>query len=636
MSRFAYLVVLLATTSWMAADVDIVRLGPYGGDVRSLAVHPARPDTYFLGTADGQIYISADTGDTWRKVVPGLKRRDLVVDNLAFHPHNPDMLYAATWELKSNQGRLFRTEDAGATWEELSLGNYQSSIRAIAIAPSEPDVLAVGMTEGVVLSVDGGRTWERISRGYRSMHNVNSLAFDPTESNTLYVGTWHLGFRTSDRGRKWEPMHSGMIDDSDMFSLIVHPQKPDILFSSACSGVYRSNNRGTLWTRQRNGFPREAIRTRSLLLDPVNPDTLYAGTTVGLYASYDGGMSWRILKKDVVVNAISVNPTDNSILLIATDDAGVIKSTDSGRSFRQVNTGFIHRQVAALATDANHPGTYYAAVPKDRQFGGFFISRDMGKTWNSHNEGLGSAVSEIRTILLGNPSHRVYLGTSRGLFHGIPGETPWKLVEATRNLSISGIAEFEEEALLLAAGSGLFRLDLKNNRLKRLVIPIYQGKINTVLYEPGSRRILVGGDSGVFRSEDGGNTWTIKVKGLPYTPIHVLEKNGERLFCGTRNGVFYSDNDGDTWVLSQGVYSLDVQAIKPNPHDSQEIFAADLLVGYLFRSKDGGANWTVYDTGASRSRIAALAFASSGDLLAGTLSDGVYRIVPLDATAGSR
>jgi photosystem II stability/assembly factor-like uncharacterized protein len=636
MSRILLLIVALATTSWVAADLEIARLGPYGGDVRSLAVHPARPDTYFLGTADGQIYISRDTGDSWTRLVPGLRRRDLVVDNLAFHPKSPDVLYAATWELKSNQGRLFKTEDAGVSWEELSLGNYQSSIRAVAIAPSEPEVLAVGMTEGVVLSVDGGRTWERISRGYRSMHNVNSLAFDPTDSHTLYVGTWHLGFRTSDRGKKWEPMHAGMIDDSDMFSLLVHPKKPEILYSSACTGVYRSNNRGTLWIRQRNGFPREAIRTRSLHLDPMNHDILYAGTTVGLYVSYDGSDSWRLLKKDIVVNAISVNPADHRILLVGTDDAGVIKSTDSGQTFRQVNTGFIHRQVAALAASAAHPGTYYAAVPKDRQFGGFFVSRDMGQTWDSHNDGLGSAVSEVRTILLDSRSDRIYLGTSRGLYQGIPGESPWQLLEATRNLSISGIAEIEGEALLLATSSGIFRLEQRTNRLKRLIIPIYQGKINTVVYEPDSRRILAGGDTGVFRSEDGGNTWTIKVKGLPYTPIHVLERNGERLFAGTRHGVFYSDNDGDTWSSSQGIYSLDVQAIKPNPHDSQEVFAADLLAGYLFRSRDGGANWTVYDTGTSRSRIAALVFASSGDLLAGTLSDGVYRIDRLDAPTGSR
>jgi photosystem II stability/assembly factor-like uncharacterized protein len=636
MSRILYLTVVLALTSWLAADVEVVRLGPYGGNVRSLAVHPARPDVYFLGTADGQIYISKDTGETWKRLVPGLKRRDLAVDNLAFHPHDPDILYAAAWELKNNQGRVYRTEDAGESWEELSLGNYQSTIRAIAIAPTEPDVLAVGMTEGVILSEDGGRTWERISRGYRSMYNVNSLAFDPTDSHTLYVGTWRLGFRTSDRGKRWEPMHAGMIDDSDMFSLLVHPENPEVLYSSACTGVWRSNNRGTLWVRQRNGFPKEAVRTRSLLLDPTNPTTLYAGTTVGLYVTHNGGENWRLLKQDLVVNAISVNPADNRILLIGTDDAGVIKSTDSGLTFRQVNTGFIHRQVTALVTDNRNPGTFYAAVPKDRQFGGFFVSHDKGQTWDSHNEGLGSTIPEIRTILLDSRSRKVFLGTSRGLYHGNPTEHPWQLLEATRNLSLSGIAEFEEEALLLAAGTGLFRLDLKTNRLRKLVIPIYQGRINTVLYDRDSGRILAGGDSGVFRSDDGGATWTIKVKGLPYTPIHVLERNGQRLFGGTRHGVFFSDDDGDNWMPSRGVFSLDIQAIKPNPHDSREVFAADVLAGYLFRSKDGGANWTVYDTGSSRSRIAALAFTLSGELLAGTLTDGVTRIIPLDAPAGSQ
>ena len=134
----------------------MVPLGPYGGDVRSLIAHPSQPDIFFLGTADGQIYRSTNRGDQWERLLPGLNRRGLVVDNFAFDPEDPDHLYAATWELRSDKGWLYRTRDGGRTWVNIPLGRYQSSIRALAIAPSDPQVISLGISEGVILSLDKG------------------------------------------------------------------------------------------------------------------------------------------------------------------------------------------------------------------------------------------------------------------------------------------------------------------------------------------------------------------------------------------------------------------------------------------------------------------------------------------------
>ena len=74
---------------------------------------------------------------TRSRLQPGLNRRDLVVDNLVFHPTNPAILYAACWELSNSRGRLFVTRDSGSSWEELPLGSFNSQIRAMAVAPSD-------------------------------------------------------------------------------------------------------------------------------------------------------------------------------------------------------------------------------------------------------------------------------------------------------------------------------------------------------------------------------------------------------------------------------------------------------------------------------------------------------------------
>ncbi|MDA2930761.1 hypothetical protein MYX84_12595 [Acidobacteria bacterium AH-259-O06] len=615
-------------SSLLVGQPVVTALGPYGGDVRSLAVDPDRADIFFLGTADGQIFVSQDAGDTWTKLVPGLNRRNIVVDNLAFDPLDSDTLYAATWELKSDKGWLFRSRDGGQTWKELSLGRYHSAIRAIAIAPSNPQVIALGISQGVILSLDGGQTWDRITRGYRSLYNVESLAFDPQDVSTLYVGTWRLGWKTTDQGKSWKAIHKGMFFDSDLFSLLVDPRNPEVLYSSACTGVYKSENSGQNWVKLKNGLPKEARRTRTLHLDPSNPSTIYAGTTVGLFVSHNAGISWRQLLSNIVVNAVAVHPKNNRIILLGSDDAGVLKSEDGGATFSPANRGFIHRQIPAVGSDPRRKSTYYVSVSSDGDYGGFFLSPDKGQHWHSYNQGLDDAAVDIRTILPAHVMRRVYIGTRKGVFVGVPLEEPWKIIEKTRKLTVFDLAftDAGENRLFLATADGVFRLDLTNGSLEKLIIPVYKGKVNTVFYDQASGQVFAGTDIGVFRSNDDGQTWNIKVKGLPYSPINVLEKNGQRLFCGTRFGLFFSDDDGETWWICKGVYPIDIIAIQTNPSAENEIFAADFLIGHLFYSDDGGDEWEVVDLGFSGPRISALAFGSSGDLLAGTISEGVYVI----------
>ncbi len=621
------LLAVLSALSSSFAEAGVIHLGPYGGDVRSLAVHPDRPERFFLGTSDGQLYVSNNAGGDWQLIWPGIGRRDLVIDNLVFDPRNPDVLFAGTWELKNNLGGLYRSSDGGKTWTNVPLGSNVSAVRAAAIAPSEPDVMALGISQGVILSTDGGKTWDRITRGYRSLHNVESLAFDPKDSQTLYVGTWHLGFKTVNRGKKWEPIHSGMIDDSDMFSLLVNPDQPEVLYASACTGIYRSGNGGTSWQKLRNGLPKDANRTRTLLIDPVDSSRIYAGTTVGLFVSTDSGTSWTRLFADVVVNSIAVQPSNAKSILVGTDDAGVLKSTDGGTTFESANTGFIHRQIAGLAVAKDNPSLYYAAVAFDRQFGGFFYSIDRGQDWRPWNEGLEGVVSGITCILA--ESDKIYLGTIDGAFAGVPGEQAWERLPLTKGMRITEMSFGPNDTLFLATSNGLHELDATDRKVRKVVFPAYKGPIKTVRFSRETGKLFAGGPTGVFRSDDAGRTWTIKVKGLPFSSIHSLSSSGRRVFCGTPKGLFYSDDSGDSWSAGKGVFPLDIMTVESNPVRPTEVFAADLLVGYIFRSIDGGTSWQVINQEKTRSRIAQLVFSSTGDLLAGTLSEGVY-LIPLE------
>jgi photosystem II stability/assembly factor-like uncharacterized protein len=611
------------------AAPDLLFLGPDGGDVRSLSVHPAQPERIFLGTADGQVYVSQNAGRKWEKVIPGLKRRELAVDTLVFDPNDADTLYAAGWELKSDRGALFRTRDGGHSWDRIDLGKYQSSIRAVAVSPLNPDLIAVGITEGVLLSKDGGTKWRRISRGYRSLHNVHSLAFDVKQEELLYVGTWRLAWKTPDLGESWVPIHGGMYWDSDLFSIQINPRDPNRLYAGACSGLYRSMTAGEKWAKLKNGLPGKAKRTRTVRLDPSNPDVVYAGTTAGLYRSVNGGDSWKCLLPDVVINAVVVGPGEGQRLVVGTDDAGVLRSDDGGESFLPSNQGFSQRQVSSVAVRGSDSEELMAAVTLDREYGGFFVSRDRGKNWEAFNAGLETAVAGIKKIVVAGASDEVFLGTGGGVFRGIPGKRDWERIPGTESLIVNDmeISDVRDEELFLAARQGLFSLDLKKNRLNSLKIPIYDREFSAVLVDEKSKQVFVGTDMGVFRSDDGGKTWAIKVEGLPYVNVSVLKMSGDRLLLGTRSGLYYSDDQAETWTACEGVYPLEIAAIESSLEGAPRLYAADSLVGYIFVSQDNGLTWDTLDVGVSLSKISSFSVTSSGHLYAGTLAEGVVRII---------
>ena len=620
--------VTVVVSAQLPGQTLVTPLGPFGGDVRSLAVHPEKPNLFFLGTSDGQIYVSENSGGNWSKLIPGLNRRHVVVDNLAFDPSDPRTLYAATWELNSDRGWLFRSRNSGQSWEEVPLGRFGSAIRAIAIAPSDPRTIALGISEGVIVSRDGGWSWNRITRGYRSLYNAESLAFDPIHAETLYVGTWRLGWKTTNLGKKWNAIHEGMIFDSDMFSVLVNPDDPQVLFASACTGVYRSANGGLKWTKLKNGLPTEARRTRTLHLDPSNPNTIYAGTTLGLFVSRDGGTSWQKLTLDVVINSVAVHPENSQIILVGTDDAGILKSSDGGSTFQAANRGFVHRQMAALTSDPNREGLYYSSISSDGKYGGFFYSRDSGRSWSSYNEGLEEEAGSIGDILASRRSRKVYLATLRGVHVGTPSQQPWQKIEATAQLIVHDMtfADTRERALFLATSEGVFHLDLTTETTTHLVIPDYPDEVHAIFFDPLANQIFAGTNHGVFRSGDRGRAWQKKLSGLPDSPVNVLGKSGTRLFSGTRKGLFASDNDGNRWSRSEGVHPIDIVDIQVNPQAENQIFATDSVEGQLFYSANGGDQWEIIPLGTYSSRIATLSFSSSGRLLAGTNSDGIYEI----------
>ena len=159
--RSVFILVFVLSLSFSANAQTWWQVGPPGGDVQSLATVPGSARTLFLGTFDGHVFGSRDGGEHWELLGRIGEHHDDVIMSMVVDARSANTLYATSWTLSTHGGGIYRGADAGHTWQLNGLEGLV--VRAIAEAPSNPDILVAGATDGVYRSEDAGKHWARIS-----------------------------------------------------------------------------------------------------------------------------------------------------------------------------------------------------------------------------------------------------------------------------------------------------------------------------------------------------------------------------------------------------------------------------------------------------------------------------------------
>lgn len=574
---FLALVVALSCPRLWA--VNWLPFGPDGGDARSFAMDPQDPSHIYLGTATGWMYESQDSGASWRRLAWVGKRDDLVLDSIVVDKANPKHIVAGAWVLGSTDGGIYVSNDAGRSWTDEPEMRGQS-IRALAAAPSDPNLLVAGSLRGVYRSTDGGAHWVLISPpDSREIHEVESIAIDPIHPGIIYAGTWHLPWKTTDGGAHWVNIKEGVIDDSDVFSIIVDPKTPKTVYASACSGIYKSDN-GGLRFQKVQGIPSTARRTRVLMQDPKDLNIVFAGTTEGLFRSGDAGKTWlRTTGPEVIVNDVYIDPNNTNRVLLATDRGGVLASRDGGYSFVPSNRGFSARQIVSYVADQQYPARIYVGVVNDKEWGGVFVSENGGLTWTQQSAGLdGHDVVSLEQA----PDGAILAGTRHGVYR-LDGQV-WSRVGKVDFSSASrrGVAARRSVRLRVDPPGDPF--DATVPSLARAGDILYAATSDGLLSSytagvswnlmPGLPRqswnfvaasrgmIAVATFNSAMMSVNGGRHWVHVALPPELTHVAALAVDGAGgIWVGGLQGVFYSENEGATWqtlssVTIKGVNSL--------------------------------------------------------------------------------
>lgn len=593
-------VVVLCGAAWAG---QWTALGPDGGDVRSLSHDPRNPDHIYLGTSTGCIFESTDGGHSWAHLAHLGSGDDYVIDHLSFDPKNPQTMYAAAWSVENQQaGDLFFTRDGGKTWQSAP-AMHGKSVRAMAIAASDSQLLVAGALDGVYRSRDAGMTWQRISAGDQ-IHSVESIAVDPQNPNVIYAGTWHLAWKTTDGGANWSRINKGMIEDSDVFSIIVDSANPQVVFASACSGIYKSTNAGEAFSKIQ-GIPFSARRTRVLKQDPNQAEIVYAGTTEGLWKTFDAGKTWkRVSNPEVVINDVMVDPRNSQRVLLATDRAGVLASDDGGQNWVTSNHGYAHRYVSSVVTSSTDADTIYVGVVNDREMGGVFVSHDAGKHWTQKSVGLdGRDVFTLRETANGE----LIAGTNRGMFILARNGSEWSPVNT--------VVEEKPSTRVITTKSGQKRSVPSKTEVKSVLT----AHVSDIEITPN--RWLAATSAGVYISTNQGKSWS----GGPVMgkiDFVGLRSNGDMIAAATHNTVLVSRDNGATWQEGAGLsgYVSSIRNLTMTP-DGQILVASR---EGAFRSPNAGAGWEHLQNGLPDKNISSISYdAKHNRFLATSTETGV-------------
>lgn len=319
-------------------------------------------------------------------------------------------------------GGLWKTTDGGLTWKPVTDGQIQSSsVGAIGISASNPDVIYIGMGEsefrgnimqgdGIYKSVDAGKTWKNV--GLNNSQTISRVRVHPTNPDIVYAAV--LGhafgpneergvFKTTDGGATWKKiLYKG--DKAGAEDLILDPNNPKVIYASiwevyrnpwkmwgggGASGLFKSADGGDTWTEltKKPGMPQAPVGKIGVTVSPVDSKRLWAVVEAkdgGVFRSDDAGKTWKqtnaerkLIQRAFYYNRIYADPKDKEGVYVL--NVGFFKSSDGGVKFNK-SFKVPHGDNHDLWIDPNDP--MRMAQAND---GGGTISVNGGQTWTDED-----------------------------------------------------------------------------------------------------------------------------------------------------------------------------------------------------------------------------------------------------------
>ncbi|HTW30232.1 MAG TPA: hypothetical protein VMD76_01045 [Candidatus Sulfotelmatobacter sp.] len=325
---------LTAVSSWSQIPENTYQelhwrmIGPFrGGRTRAAAGVPSQPNVFYVAQVNGGVWKSDDYGRTWNPIFDGEPTQS--IGAIAVAPSDPQIIYVASGEglmrpdLSVGDG-IYKSTDAGKTWTHLGLRDGQQ-IPALAVDPRDPNKVFAAVLghpygpseeRGIYRSTDGGQSWQKVISKDENTGG-SDVEIDPSNPDVVYASMWEV------REGPWEDANE---------------------FNGTGGGLFKSTDGGSTWNQLSSGLPKDLSQIY-VAIAPSDPRRLYAtvGTAsgkLGVYRSEDAGENWAKITNDPRPSGRigggdlpipKVDPKNPDLVYVAS--TVTMRSTDGGKTW---------------------------------------------------------------------------------------------------------------------------------------------------------------------------------------------------------------------------------------------------------------------------------------------------------------
>jgi photosystem II stability/assembly factor-like uncharacterized protein len=533
-----------------------------------------------------------------------------------------------TYYMGSTGGGLWKTEDAGLSWNNISDGQFKmGSVGAIGVAESDPNVIYVGMGEhairgvmtshgdGVYKSTDAGQTWVHV--GLEKTKHISDVIVHPKNPDVVFVSAQGAAhgpnedrgiYKTIDGGKTWTK--TLYVDENTGASgLSVDMNNPRIMYAAMWehtrfpwqvksggkgSGLYKSTDGGDNWTKLKAGLP-EVMGKAGISVSRANSNVVYANIEAeksGVYKSINGGKSWSLVNSDRIAVTrswyymeIFADPVNEDVVYVL--NAPVLKSIDGGKSFRTVSVPhgdnhdlWIHPENNQIMINAND--------------GGANISFNGGASWSTQENQ--PTVQFYRVITDNRFPYYVYGGQQDNSTVAIASRTNnrgigWKDWYAVAGGESAFIAFDEDNPRYVYGGSyqgNISEFDHQTHQNKDIMAyPVvglgslpkemkYRFNWNSpIIISQHDKKTMYHGSQMVLRSVDGGDSWEEVSPDLTRNDKSKQEAGGVPF---TNEGAGGENYNTLAYIIE-------------SPHQAGVLWTGSDC-GLVHMTQDGGKNWS--------------------------------------------
>ncbi len=589
--------------SWTAIGLEEM------GSIGKVLVHPDDPNTVFVAAMgylfennpERGVYRTQDGGLSWEKVL--FVNDSTGAIDLAMHPTDPTIVYAATWERIRRPDRrqyggpgsgIWRTTDGGDTWQELMGGLPQSDNGRIGLAttPDEPDMLLAlfesesGYSKGVFRSYNKGVDWQAPPPGGQDITYpgfgwwFGKLFIDPSNKDKVFA----LGLRvhlSTDGALNFEVAQQDDVH-VDQHALYIDPNNPNRVILGNDGGVYASYDGGSNWAFRSN-IP--ITQFYACEIDYTNPERLYGGTQ-------DNG-TWRTLTGaadgfEHIIGGdgfyVVVNPEDPNFIMGESQYGALRASDDGGNTFQYVAAQISGRKNWSMPVvlDPNDPDIAYTGSHQ------LYKSVDNGFNWATVSGDLttgppsGNLIYASITSISVSPQNGdvIWVGTDDGNVQvTVNGGGNWTKV--SDDLPVRWVtrvvADPYQEGTAYVTFSGyryndylphVFRTVDFGNSWEDISGDLPEAPANDLVVDPvDADRLYLATDVGVFETTDGGVSWEVMGGGMPAVPVTDLRHHDDERFliAATFGRSLYKIKTGDPVTVGPPLGVPSFLAVQPNP-----------------------------------------------------------------------